>query len=117
MNKFDDLKLKYPKNSIKVPLKRRRKIKQGAFIKGPLSLIRLIKIGKMSPAALKVEIALNYYKGLKKTNYFKIGNRDLALFGDSEDTIRRGLKELEKKGFISVTRNLGQKPFIEIIDI
>lgn len=70
-----------------------------------------------SQAAMKVGLALWYFRGLKKTLSFKIGLAQLAKeLKCSVDTARRGLSSLERKGLVTVERRSGCKPVVTLLE-
>lgn len=85
------------------------------FIKGPIPFDWQQKANSLPGKAGQVGIALWFLSGIKKSKVFKITAEALLLAGCVRQTFAKGLTELEDAGLISVKRNPGQKPIVEIL--
>lgn len=87
------------------------------FIKGPIPFDWLQSANALPGKAGQVGIALWFLSGVKQSKIVKVTSEAETLAGCVRQTFAKGLVELEGAGLISVTRNPGQKPTVEILKI
>lgn len=85
------------------------------FIKGPIPFDWLRSANALPGKAGQVGIALWFLSGVKQSKIVKVTSEAETLAGCVRQTFAKGLSELEGAGLISVTRNPGQKPTVEIL--
>ncbi|MCA9265818.1 MAG: hypothetical protein KDA60_18275 [Planctomycetales bacterium] len=86
------------------------------FLKGPIPGAWLRAAAALPGHALHVGLAIWYQKGLTKKNEVKITSRTREKFSLLPDAYRRGLKELESAGLVTVRRSRGQCAEITTLD-
>jgi hypothetical protein len=62
-------------------------------------------------------MALWFLSGVKQSKTVKVTAEAETLAGGVRQTFAKGLSELESAGLISVIRNPGQKPTVQILQI
>ena len=85
------------------------------FIKGPIPFDWLQSANSLPGKAGHVGVALWFLSGVKQSKIVKVTSEAETLAGCVRQTFAKGLSELEKAGLISVRRNPGQKPTVEIL--
>src|SRR5262245_45526925 len=109
---FDPERLRLPPNGPELfsrrPSRLPRPGKKQPFLKGPIPLAWLTQAGQLPHRALQVGILLWFEAGCRRKRTIRFcysGGRTMEL---SRDTTRRGLRELERAGLVSVVRNRGR---------
>jgi hypothetical protein len=85
------------------------------FLKGPIPRLWIVGASKLSGRALHVGLELWYFAGLTRSLLVSLNQSRLTELGVSRDSARRGLRQLEEAGLISVQRHSGRKPIITIL--
>ena len=100
-----------------VPNTKHQRAAQRAFIRGPLSLAWFMKASLIPRrSALVVGLTLWYLAGLRsKTNGLVLSASRCKPFGLGRKSVGRGLRDLEGAGLISVVRERGQAPRVDLL--
>jgi len=100
-----------------VPKRRgsRRSKRRGRFLRGPIPMDWLEMAMRLPGSALHVGMMLWHFKGLRKSDTFKISLAELTCGVICRDTVRRGLNNLETARLASVVRQRGRKLKVTIL--
>jgi hypothetical protein len=80
-----------------------------SFIRGPIPIGWLVDVSKLGATVLEISLSLWYLQS-KKGGPFKASLNELAdIFGRSEQTARRAISSLQRGGYISVLKRVGEK--------
>jgi len=86
------------------------------FLKGPIPLRWLHAAASLPGKAYTLGNVLWWFRGMNPTKPIKVTRKSLAEFSISEDAYRDGLKRLEEAGLVKVTRPIGQRALVEILE-
>lgn len=90
-------------------------VRPSRFIRGPIPLEWAVEAGRLGGSALRVGLALWFYRGIRKSPSFRLGVGDIAsATGLHPDSARRGLRALELAGLVEVERRNGRKSGVTI---
>ena len=84
------------------------------FLKGPIYLDWLSAAARLPGKAINLALAVRWLVDMNGGNPAKLTAKALALLNVSEDACSDGLRRLESKGLITVTRQPGQRPTVGI---
>lgn len=85
------------------------------FFKGPIPLSWLEPVFGLPGKALHVAIRIWHLSGLKKSQSVKLNLSSFEKVGVSRDSARRGMRQLEDAGLITLVRQKGQAAIVTII--
>lgn len=105
-NGLDSLRLTRPATQARQTKPRSRR---GKFLKGPIPMEWLRTAMRLKGRALHVGVMLWHFRGLRRSDTFKVGLGDLGQGVISRYTVRRALSALAGVGLIEVTGKPGQK--------
>jgi hypothetical protein len=89
----------------------------GRFLRGPISWVWLSRAAKLPGRALHVALAIRLWTGIKKTNDIVVPTTTLGEMGVTRHSARRALHALERAGLITVTRHVGRKTRVHLLDV
>lgn len=94
---------------------RERKVRPGAFLKGPVPLDWLARAACLPGRALHVAIVACYLAGLRNEPTVKLSPSTLRLFGADRHAAGRALEALQDAGLLQVERHRGRAPVVTLI--
>ena len=90
------------------------------FIKGPLYWSYWSRVGRTSPQALRLAMAIKYWAGFRRgrgvTRGVRVGLADTGELGLNPRSARIAMCSLEAAGLVAVERRPGRKPIITLRD-
>jgi hypothetical protein len=90
------------------------------FIKGPLHWSFWSRVGRTSPQALRLAMAVKYWSGFRRgrgvTRGVRLGLADMGALGLNPRSARRALYSLESLGLVTVERGASRKPVVTLED-
>ena len=87
------------------------------FLKGPIPWNWLVKAGQLPGKALHVAQFIWLMVGMKRSAHVGISlSRVSRDFHFSRASAIRGLRSLEKRGLVSVSRGAGRKPIVTVLE-
>ena len=98
-------------------LKKKQKRLNGQFIKGPISLLWVIEMCKLSKNAMKVALAIRHLDGIFGGGWFELNNKNVSKLQLTRDAKRKGLMELEKSELVEVEKRTGKSPRVKVVEI
>jgi hypothetical protein len=103
---------------VKGTTRQKPKRQRGLFIKGPIPLIWLERVGMLpGKSPLLLGLALRYQAGLEgSTKGLRLTGKLLSVFKLSKRTAHDALNRLEAAGLVSARRPPGQCRVVDIID-
>lgn len=84
------------------------------FLKGPIPMEWLCEVAMLPGKALNVALAIHWLYGMNGSKPVKLTAKALKFLSVSEDACSDGLKRLENAGLITVIRQPGQRPIVDI---
>ena len=88
----------------------------GEFLRGPIPLTWLSPAACLPGKALAVGLALWFEAGRKRTRQVRLTGPILRRFSVERRAAYRALGALERAGLVSVKRQVGKNPALEILD-
>lgn len=88
--------------------------KRNGFIKGPIPLLWIAEVCKLSKSAIKVALAICFLRGIHGDVWFKLGNSTVSRFCLTRQSKSSGLRELEQAGLIQIKRIAGSLPSVKV---
>ena len=87
------------------------------FVKGPIPLHWVAHAARLSGKAMQVGVMLWYRCGLTQSLTTTLPTALLQLFDIDRHAVYRALTQLENAGLITVSRYIGRKPIVTIVEI
>jgi DNA-binding transcriptional ArsR family regulator len=87
------------------------------FLKGPIPLGWLTRAATLHGRALHVAIAIWFRAGMEGPTGLRVSNTLAAEFGVDRHAKNRAVRSLEDAGLISVTRECGRSPVVDLIAV
>jgi hypothetical protein len=97
------------------PTHGRRSNVRHPFLKGPIRVDWLVAAAGLGHRALRVALAVQYLRGLRKTDTFKMSNITARVWGVDSATKSRGLRKLAAAGLIAVKSHRGASPEVTVL--
>lgn len=97
------------------PKKRRGKVKDRMFLRGPIPVSWLERAARLPGKCLHLGNVLWLLSGLNQTRTFRLEHQWCTRFGIGRGATGRCLQELERSGLISVDRRSGRSPVVTIL--
>jgi len=94
-----------------------RQAKAKLFIRGPIPYDWMQSANKLSGKAGAVALALWFLRGLKNATTFAVTAEAERMAACSRQAFARGLKALEDVDLIKVSRAMGRRPIITLLQI
>ena len=85
------------------------------FLSGPIPWAWLCRAGELPGQALAVGICLWFRSGIERSLTIRLSRKWPGEMGVEKDAARRGLRQLEDAGLVSVVRKRGCAPLVTII--
>jgi len=95
-------------------LRQARRRRTGRFLRGPIPMSDIAAAARLPGKALAVYIALHHRAALTRSKAAKLPRALLADLGVDKHGKARALSQLEAAGLISVRRQTGRSPVIEL---
>jgi hypothetical protein len=99
----------------KMLLEKRKRV-SGQFIKGPIPLVWMCEVCKLSKNAIKAALAICFLKGILGDDWIELKNNLVVKFKLNRSGKSIGLRELEIFGLIKIKRRRGKSPLVKIIE-
>lgn len=93
------------------------KLRTSKFIKGPIPFDWMAKANTLPGKAGPVGLGLRFLEGVQRNRSVKLTGEVEVLAGCERKAVANALIQLEQAGLISVLRQPGMRPRIEILDI
>ena len=87
------------------------------FLRGPVPWPWLSCAARLPGRALHVAVAIRLWTGIKKTNCIVLPTSTLQGMGVNRHAASRAVQALEEAGLLKVTRRLGRKSLVCVIEI
>jgi hypothetical protein len=87
------------------------------FLKGPIRVAWLVAAAALGHKALRVALAVQYLRGLRKSDTFKVSNITARVWGIDSATKSRGLRKLATAGLITVKSHRGASPEVTVLPV
>jgi hypothetical protein len=100
----------------KILLKKRKRI-SGQFIKGPIPLVWMCEVCKLSKNAIKTALVIRFLGGMIGDDWIELRNNHITTFKLNRSGKSIGLRELEISGLIKIKRRPGKSPLVKIIEV
>jgi len=91
--------------------------KHGAFIKGPIQLWWIIKTTNLTKSAMKVALAICFFKGIYGNRRFEVEGAIMKRLGIDREETNKGLTELHRAGLIKGTQDSDGLIWVEVLTI
>ena len=106
-----------PKNKTLIAIKQKERLGKvkGRFLKGPISMDWLERVGQCPGKAMQVAIAIWHMVGMTGERTIKIPKAVLQKLGVNRYALHRALPAMEKAGVISVVKRSGASPEITVL--
>jgi hypothetical protein len=88
-----------------------------SFLKGPIPWAWIDRAGRLPGKALAVGLVLWFRAGIRKDRTVRLCQARVDSLGLGEGTTRRGIRELERAGLISVRRSPGRGLEVTLLDL
>jgi hypothetical protein len=94
--------------------RRKKRLIAGSFIRGPIPLEWVSKVCRLSPAAIRVALAVLYITSRSGSGVGQLTTAVCKQFNVSRTGKWRGLVELEDAGLIAIERRPHQNPHVKL---
>ena len=86
------------------------------FLRGPVSWPWLTCAAQLPGRALHVAVAIRLWVGITKKDRIALPLAELARMGVTRHAAYRGVGALERAGLLAVTRHVGRKTLVRVIE-